>query len=324
MELINADGFAVINQDEILTAGATPTKSQIEKIDSWLSTRKEKGVFVSNTMTKEISFASEFVQTASGMLSIPLAKEDNSRLFWFRKEKKENVKWAGMPKKNIREIDGEFVLEPRSSFVQWMQNTIYTAEAWSETEIEIVETLQVKMLYIITRQLNEDRKHKIQQELTTQVKIRTKELTSTNERLKHEIEKRAKIEERLKEGMRELEATNQELEHFAYVASHDLQEPLRVISSFTELLAKKYKEDLDEKANMYIDFIMDGSSRMKQLIMDLLEYSRLSKKGVPDKPVDLNNSLFRCSKKLEIFRLRKLTQSCLQGICQPFLETKPK
>lgn len=75
---------------------------------------------------------------------------------------------------------------------------------------------------------------------------------------------------------KELEISNKELEQFAYVASHDLQEPLRMITGFLALIEKKYNEILDERGKKYIYFAIDGAKRMRQIILDLLEFSRLS------------------------------------------------
>ena len=91
-----------------------------------------------------------------------------------------------------------------------------------------------------------------------------------------DITQRKNAEKLLKERAEELAASNSELEQFAYVASHDLQEPLRMVTSFLQLLEKKYEGQLDETAKQYIQFAVDGSERMKRLILDLLEYSRVN------------------------------------------------
>lgn len=94
--------------------------------------------------------------------------------------------------------------------------------------------------------------------------------------IKRTGEKLVSLNERLKQQAKAMTESNHELERFAYVASHDLQEPLRMISSFLKLLEKKYEGQLDETATKYIYYAVDGSERMKRLIMDLLAYSKVS------------------------------------------------
>lgn len=83
------------------------------------------------------------------------------------------------------------------------------------------------------------------------------------------------LNNRLKQRADELAASNVELERFAYIASHDMQEPLRMITSFLQLFKKKYEDQIDETAEQYIHYAMDGAERMRKLITDLLEYSRI-------------------------------------------------
>lgn len=95
----------------------------------------------------------------------------------------------------------------------------------------------------------------------------------------------------VKELLREkesLEASNKELEQFAYIASHDLQEPLRIISSFAQLLDLKHTQRLNDEAKEYISFIIDGAKKMQNLVRGLLEYSRITSRTKPRKLVNLS------------------------------------
>ncbi|MGB9979621.1 sensor histidine kinase [Methanobacterium sp.] len=103
-----------------------------------------------------------------------------------------------------------------------------------------------------------------------------------------------KVEERtreLKKAIDELNHSNQELQQFAYVISHDLQEPLRTIASFTQLLEYRYKNKLDNDADEFIEYIVDASALMKQMIVDLLDYSRIETHGKEYHPVDMEKVL---------------------------------
>jgi PAS domain S-box-containing protein len=97
-----------------------------------------------------------------------------------------------------------------------------------------------------------------------------------------------KLNEQLEARAKELVASNQELEQFAYVASHDLQEPLRMVSNFLTQIEKKYNDILDEKGKTYIHFAVDGAKRMRQMILDLLEFSRAGRNKENPGEVDLN------------------------------------
>ncbi len=133
-----------------------------------------------------------------------------------------------------------------------------------------------------------------------------------------DITERKKAEAALREAHEELKRSNAELEQFAYVASHDLQEPLRMVSSYTQLLMRRYGDKLDGDAKEFTAFIVDGATRMKQLIEDLLAYSRVGTRDKNFKPVDAESSLKRA-----LTNLRAAIQDSGATVTQDKLPTIP-
>ncbi len=118
--------------------------------------------------------------------------------------------------------------------------------------------------------------------------------------LVYNITERKEAEQQMLQLTEDLKRSNEELEQFAYVASHDLQEPLRAVTSYTQLLAQRYQGNLDEKADKYINYIVDGATRMQQLINDLLAYSRLGRQGKIFELADCNAAVEQSLRNLQI------------------------
>lgn len=128
-------------------------------------------------------------------------------------------------------------------------------------------------------------------EARNQLKSHEQELYEANARLTKEIAEVKRAREELRQLATELERSNTDLQQFAYVASHDLQQPLLVIAGYIELLEKHYKGKLDEKAREFIALSIDGVNRMSMLIKDLLEYARVDTQGKTFENTDCASSL---------------------------------
>ena len=145
--------------------------------------------------------------------------------------------------------------------------------------------------YAIISDLREQKHYEELKETQKKLLISNKELQATSKELQSSNKELIFARNNLKEMINKLKVSNKELEHFAYVASHDLQEPLRMVSLFTQLLERRYKNQLDEDADDYINFITEGVQRMRNLIDDLLSFSRLNTEKREFEMVLMNSAL---------------------------------
>lgn len=153
---------------------------------------------------------------------------------------------------------------------------------------------------ITERKKAENALRKAYEELEKRVEERTRELAVANRELQREIEERKQAEELLRQKALELARSNAELEQFAYLVSHDLQEPLHVAAGFLQLLSRRYKDTLDPKAQEFVDRALDSLGRLEQKIKDILEYSRVTTRGKEFEQVDANAVLEQVLKDLNL------------------------
>jgi signal transduction histidine kinase len=160
-------------------------------------------------------------------------------------------------------------------------------EPYDESDVLQLRLLTDAMWRLLHRKQAAEDLRRAHDELELRVEERTDELSHANARLKAEIVERRRAEERIARQAEELTRSNSELERFAYVASHDLQEPLRKIVAFGDRLGAKAGDALDDDARDYLDRMQNAARRMQTLINDLLTYARVTTRGQPFAPVDL-------------------------------------
>lgn len=227
---------------------------------------------------------------------IPKIDDDMIRKFIKDKEKREFMLSLHLRSIIIVPISAQNMPFGAISFVSTDSDRYYT-----EDDLHMAEELAMRVSLAITNSmLYDDSVHELKerrrlekellsekQKLESRVKERTLQLQLTNQGLRDEILKRHEIEKALQLNSENLARSNQELQDFAYVASHDLQEPLRKIQAFGNLLQNEYGKELGDGAD-YLARMKNAASRMSVLIEDLLSFSRVTTKAKPAVDVDLN------------------------------------
>jgi len=253
-DIFACGGAAVCFDDDIVTIGATPTKVQIRHMLDWLRENVYQDVFATNSYPILNPEALAVRATASGLLAASLADAPGNYLLWFRPEVVQTVTWAGQHEKPQTLADGQIFLSPRQSFEAWRQLVENTSAPWLPLEIESARQIRLHIFDVRLKAFNE-------------LQARAEELSVLNT---------------------ELERSNDELDSFAYVASHDLKEPLRGIHNYSLFLLEDYADKLDADGVNKLQTLVRLSQRMERLIEALLQLSRVGRQELTLTTVDMN------------------------------------
>ena len=248
LHLTGALGVAVCDGDDIILIGQTPSQAVLKPLLSWLSDRFEQDIFVTDTLPSLYPSAESYKNVASGLLAMAISKVQNQYVLWFRPELLQTLTWAGNPDKPTR-------IEEDGSLTIFPRQSF---AAWQEI-------------------------------------VRGKSNPWLNYEVEGAIElRRAIIDIVLRQAGElaninlELERINSELDAFAYIASHDLKEPLRGIHNYATFLLDDYGEILEGEGAEKLHTLLRLTTRMESLIESLLKFSRLGRQELQMNSIDLN------------------------------------
>ncbi|MBD2169129.1 GAF domain-containing protein [Calothrix membranacea FACHB-236] len=253
LDLVNATGAAVCINGEYQTLGRTPQHREIEQLIKWLSQHTQEEVFHTNSLSQVMPEATAWKDVASGLIALSISKSQNSYLLWFRPEVLQTVDWAGNPHKPVEVSDD-------GSFRLSPRKSF---DLWKET---------------LQQQSLPWESYEIEAVWNFRSAIVGVVLRKADELAKMNIE---------------LQRSNDELDAFAYIASHDLKEPLRGIHHYSSFLIEDYGNTLDEEGKSRLRTLIRLTQRMENLIDSLLHFSRLGRVELDIQPTDLNDLVQR-------------------------------
>jgi two-component system, chemotaxis family, sensor kinase Cph1 len=252
LDLTKSQGAAVYFGGKYTLIGNTPQEEELNFLLEWLKDNIKDEVFNTDSLPSIYPDAISFKNVASGLLAIPISKQNY--VLWFRSEVIQTVNWGGNPDQAFSvEQSGENIrLCPRKSFDLWKEIVQLTSLPWQNVEIKAALELKKSIINIIL----------------------------------HKADELAQLAE-------DLQRSNAELRKFAYVASHDLQEPLNQVANYVQLLEMRYESELDADAKEFIGYVVEGVSLMQTLIDDVLAYSNVDKLGIAFQVTEVETALSR-------------------------------
>jgi two-component system, chemotaxis family, sensor kinase Cph1 len=261
LNLFRSTGAAIWQNGTCESIGQTPTQKQIEALVEWISTHTTEKVFYTDTLSQAYADAKAYREIASGMLAIVLSKSPQTYLLWFRPEALQTVNWAGDPHKTMER-------EVSSQGQRWHPRRSFSL--WQEI---------VRGRSFPWESYEVEAAIELRDAILEIVLKRADELAKLNERLQR---------------------SNQDLDAFAYIASHDLKEPLRGLHNYSHFLIEDYADRLDEEAVAKLETMIRLTQRMEDLLDSLLHYSRLDRTELSVRATNLNELVDRVLEMLAV------------------------
>jgi two-component system, chemotaxis family, sensor kinase Cph1 len=249
LDLVGATGVAVCAGEQVICIGETPPEAEIPALREWIKSKIQHNLFQTRSLSEIYPTAESFKSVASGLLALEISKVNQNYILWFRPEVIQTVNWGGNPNKPV-----EVTIDREMRL-----SPRKSFELWQQT----VQGCSLPWK-------------------SCEIEVATELCSLIVGIILSQADEMAKIN-------LELERSNTELDAFAYVASHDLKEPLRGIHNYSNFLIEDYGDVLDSDGIAKLQTLVRLTQRMEDLINSLLHYSRLGRTELSRQPTNLND-----------------------------------
>ncbi|MEA5521201.1 ATP-binding protein [Limnoraphis robusta] len=274
LQLVSASGAALYIEDNLQCIGQTPNETEIKNLIDWIQLNIDDSIYYTDSLPKVYPSAQNFKSLASGLLVLEIGKVQPNYILWFRSEVIQTVNWAGNPQKPPK-------VEADGSLTLFPRKSF---ELWQET---------VESKSLPWQSCEIENAQELKNAILSIVLRRLAELSEVN---------------------LQLSRSNNELDSFAYIASHDLKEPLRGIHNYSTFLMEDYSEILDDAGREKLKTLVRLTQRMEDLINTLLHFSRLGRQELNRRSIDLNLLVENVT---EVLRISQPNESITINIPQP-------